>query len=243
MRIVTIVQARMGSSRLPGKVMLDLGGATVLARVMQRLERTKLAGELVVATTLDAADDQIVTECKRIGVKVFRGEEKDVLDRYYRAAQHFSAEAVVRITSDCPLIEPEITDKTIRAFVDRGPDYASNALQRTYPRGLDTEVFTFETLARTWRLAQKGYQRSHVTSYIYENPDQFKLLSVTGETDYSWQRWTVDTQDDLDFIRAIYQEMDDPDHFSWRDVLRLIESRPELLELNRHVMQKALQEG
>jgi spore coat polysaccharide biosynthesis protein SpsF len=243
MRIVTIVQARMGSSRLPGKVMLDVSGATVLARVIQRLQRAELAGELVVATTLDPADDKIVAESKRLGVKIFRGEEKDVLDRYYRAAQHFKAEAVVRITSDCPLIDPEITDKTIRAFLERQPDYASNALQRTYPRGLDTEVFTLDTLARTWRLAEKSYQRSHVTAYIYEHPEQFNLLPVTAAADYSWQRWTVDTPNDLEFIRAVYCNMADPDNFTWHEVLNLLERKPELLELNRHVMQKALQEG
>lgn len=223
--------------------MLDLGGVTVLTRVMQRLRRAKLTGELVVATTYDQADEEIVAECKRIGVAVFRGEEEDVLDRYYRAAQHFDAEAIVRITSDCPLIEPEVTDKTIQAFLDRRPDYASNALDRTYPRGLDTEVITFDALTRTWKLAQKSYQRSHVTAYIYENPEQFDLLSVTGASDYSWQRWTIDTLDDLDFIRAIYEQMDDPDNFSWREVLSLLERKPELLDMNRHVMQKALQEG
>jgi spore coat polysaccharide biosynthesis protein SpsF len=243
MKIVTIVQARMGSSRLPGKVMLDLGGKTVLGRVMDRLGRAKLTGELVVATTDASVDDEIVTESRRAGVKVFRGDEKDVLDRYYRAAQHFRAEAVVRITSDCPLIDPEISDKTIQMFLENRPDYASNALQRTYPRGLDTEVFTMECLARTWKLAQKSYQRSHVTAYIYENPGQFHLLPVTGDTDYSWQRWTVDTTDDLKFIRAIYERVEDADNFGWREVLTIVESEPELLELNRHVMQKSLHEG
>lgn len=243
MRTATIIQTRMGSSRLPGKVMMDLGGATVLARVVQRLRRAKLIGELIIATTCEPADDAIVEECGRMGVQFFRGEVKDVLDRYYRAAQHFGAETVVRITSDCPLIEPEITDKAIRTFFDRRPDYASNALERTYPRGLDTEVFTFETLERAWKNAQRPYQRSHVTAYIYENPEQFNIISVKGEVDYSWQRWTVDTADDLKFIRAVYEFMDNDPNFSWRDVLSLLERRPELLELNCHVVQKALQEG
>ncbi len=243
MRIVTIVQARMGSSRLPGKVMLDLRGKTVLARVMHRLGQARLTGELVVATTYHPADDEIIAECNRIGVAVFRGEEKDVLDRYFRAAQQFRAEAIVRITSDCPLIDPEITDKTIQAFLDHHPDYASNALRRTYPRGLDTEVVSFDCLARTWKLAQKSYQRSHVTAYIYENPEQFHLLPVTGDQDCSGQRWTVDTPEDYAFISAIYQRVADPDRFRWREVLSMGESEPELLELNRNVLQKALQEG
>lgn len=233
----------MGSSRLPGKVMLDLRGKSVLARVMQRLGQANLTGKLVVATTCEPADDEIVAECERIGVNIFRGEERDVLDRYFRAAQHFGADAIVRITSDCPLIDPEITDQAIRAFLDRRPDYASNALKRTYPRGLDTEVATMNCLARTWQSAQKSYQRSHVTAYIYENPDQFTVLPVMGDIDYSWQRWTVDTPNDYEFIRAIYDRVADPDRFGWRDVLSIVDADPALLELNRHVQQKALQEG
>jgi spore coat polysaccharide biosynthesis protein SpsF len=240
---VTIIQARMRSCRLPGKVLIDLAGATVLSRVVQRLKRTELTGEVVVATTCDPSDDVIVDECDRLGVKVFRGNEEDVLDRYYCAAQAFEAETIVRITSDCPLIEPEITARTIQEFIDRRPDYASNVLHRTFPRGLDTEVVSFEALARAWKLARKSYQRSHVTAFIYENPESFKLLSVKGHEDYSWQRWTLDTPDDLEFIRAVYKEMGDPDNFGWREALSLLERKPELLELNGHVAQKALQEG
>jgi spore coat polysaccharide biosynthesis protein SpsF len=243
MKIATIVQARMGSTRLPGKVMLDLGGMTVLARVVERLRRARLIGELVIATTADPADDAIVRECESLGVQTFRGAEKDVLDRYYQAALHFNAEAVVRITSDCPLIDPEITDNVIRVFLERRPDYASNALQRTYPRGLDTEAVAFAALERTWRLADRSYQRSHVTAYIYENPGQFKIIPVTGEADYSWQRWTVDTPEDLKFIRSVYECLGSKGDFGWRDVLALMDRRPELLEINSHVCQKALQEG
>jgi len=243
MRIVTIVQARMRSSLLPGKVMLDLAGSTVLGRVVQRLRRAKFTGEVVVATTLHSADDVIVNECDRIGVKVFRGEEQDVLDRYYRAAQAFNAEVIVRITSDCPLIEPEISDATIRAFLEGRPDYASNTLQRTFPRGMDTEVLTAQALTDAWKSAKQPYQRSHVTSYIYENSRRFDLLSFAGDADYSWQRWTLDTPEDFRFIRAVYEHMEDPDSFNWRDVLSLLEQKPELLELNGHVSQKALQEG
>ena len=243
MRTVTIVQARMGSSRLPGKVLLDVAGATVLARVVQRLKRAELTGEIVVATTCDPSNDVIVNECDRLGVNVFRGDEKDVLDRYYCAARAFEADAIVRVTSDCPLIEPEIVDKVIRAFLEQKPDYASNTLQRTYPRGLDTEVMTWKALARTRTAAQLFYQRSHVTAYIYEHPDQFRLVSVTGSEDYSWHRWTVDTPEDLTFIRTIYEHMRDPDDFGWREVMSLLDRKPALLELNSHITQKALQEG
>ena len=242
MKITTIIQARMGSTRLPGKVMKDLGGETVLARVVHRVRRAKLSGEVIVATTSKSTDDLIVKECQRLSVSCFRGEETDVLDRYYHAAEAAGAEAIVRITSDCPLIEPEITDNIIRAFLEEQPDYASNALQRTYPRGLDTEIMKFETLARAWREARRPYQRIHVTPYIYENPDQFTILSKIGDIDYSGHRWTL-TPEDLDFIRAVYERMGNDDRFYWRDALSLLEKEPALVELNRHVSMKPLQEG
>jgi len=242
MKIVTIIQARMGSTRLPGKVLMDLGGRTVLARVVRRLRRAKFVGDVVVATTTRDADSAIIREAERLGVRHFCGSELDVLDRYYQAAQWAGAEAIVRITSDCPLLDPGITDETIRAFLESRPDYASNALQRTYPRGLDTEVMTWDALARTWREAQKPYQRTHVTPYIYENPHLFNIRRVTGEIDYSHHRWTLDTEQDLAFIRAIYDRMGGDDGFDWHDVLDLLKREPELVELNREVMQKALQE-
>lgn len=233
----------MGSTRLPGKVLIDLGGESVLARVVRRLRRADLVDEIAVATTTSAADNAIVSECEHFSVAVFRGQENDVLDRYYQAAHWVNADAIVRITSDCPLIDAELTDNTIRAFIDCKPDYASNALQRTYPRGLDTEVISCDALTRAWQEARFSYQRAHVTPYIYENPDRFHIVPVRGDADYSDLRWTLDTPEDLTFIRAIYERMDNDDSFSWRDVLALLESEPQLTELNREVRQKALQEG
>jgi spore coat polysaccharide biosynthesis protein SpsF len=155
---------------------------------------------------------------------------------------------VVRITSDCPLIDPEVIDKTVAAFLEAKPDYASNALDRTYPRGLDTEVMSFTALSRAWQEARKPYEREHVTPYIYEHPDKFKLLSVTGAADFSSHRWTVDTAEDLEFVRTIYARFKaNPEfagcEFSGRDVLDLLELEPELAEINRSVMQKALHEN
>jgi spore coat polysaccharide biosynthesis protein SpsF len=233
----------MGSTRLPGKVLIDLGGESVLSRVVRRLRQATLIDEIVVATTISAADNAIVSECRRFSVAVFRGEENDVLDRYYHAARWVGADAVVRITSDCPLIDAEVTDNTIREFLSCSPDYASNALQRTYPRGLDTEVVTRQALTRAWQEARFSYQRAHVTPYIYENPNSFYILAVRGEVDYSDYRWTLDTPEDLAFIRAICERMGNDDGFSWRDVLALLQREPELTELNREVRQKALQEG
>jgi spore coat polysaccharide biosynthesis protein SpsF len=243
MNFVTIVQARMGSTRLPGKVMLDLCGKTVLARVVERVKRSRLAGEVVIAATLHPADDVLVDEARLLGVKIFRGNEADVLDRYYHTAKRFAADAVVRICSDCPLIDPGIVDCTIQAFLDTNVDYASNALGRTYPRGLDTEVMTSRTLSRCWREAAVFYQRSHVTPYIYENPGEFRIARVCHQEEYGDLRWTLDTPEDLAFLRAVYDRMANQDEFGWHDVLRLLEREPELLELNQHVRQKALCEG
>jgi len=241
-KVVAIVQTRMGSTRLPGKVLKDLDGKSVLARVVERLRRARLVNDVVIATTDRPADDIIVQECRRLSTSVSRGDEENVLDRYYRAAQLFKADVVVRVTSDCPLIDPEITDKTTAAFLEAKPDYASNVRERTYPRGLDAEVFTFDTLARTWRVATKPYERVHVTPYIYEHPQEFRVLSVTGDKDYSSHRWTVDTPEDLEFIRAVYARLKDKPAFLWTDVLQVLEREPELIEINRSIEQKALHE-
>jgi spore coat polysaccharide biosynthesis protein SpsF len=175
-------------------------------------------------------------------VLVSRGEQDDVLDRYYRAALLAKADVVVRITSDCPLIDAEVTDKTIAAFLETSPDYASNALMRTYPRGLDTEVMSSAALGRAWQEARKSYEREHVTPYIYEHPTEFKLLSVTDPIDHSGYRWTVDTPEDLEFVRAVYARLKDGGSL-WRDVIGLLEREPALMELNRAVKQKALHES
>lgn len=243
MRVVAIIQARMGSTRLPGKVMKDIGGETMLARVVWRARRAKLLDEVVVATTNKSADTPIIAECGKLGVPVFRGDEQDVLDRYYHSAQANRAEAVVRITSDCPLIDPEIIDEVIQAFLKAKPDYASNTLNHTYPRGLDTEVMTMTSLERAWHESNKPYHRSHVTPYIYQNPDTFRLLSIKGQVDYSSLRWTVDTREDLNFVRSVYDRFANQDTFGWHDVLKVLAREPELIELNRHIRQKSLEEG
>jgi len=243
MNVVAIIQARMGSSRLPGKVLAEVGGWTMLARAVGRVRQATLVDKVVVATTTAADDDRIVEECNRLAVACFRGQQEDVLDRFHRAAGACGAEAVVRITADCPLIDPELIDQVVRAFVDRQPDFAANTLRRTYPRGLDTEVMTAAALARAWREAQKPYQRTHVTPFIYEHPEHFRLLAVTGREDLSGGRWTVDSPEDLDFVRAVYRRLGDEGAFSWRDVCRLLADEPSLAELNRAVRQKSLVEG
>jgi spore coat polysaccharide biosynthesis protein SpsF len=239
----------MGSTRLPGKVLRDISGDSMLWHVVERTRRATSLHEVIVATTTEPADDELAEFCRDRDIRYFRGDENNVLDRYYQAALQAATGAVVRITSDCPLIDPGVIDKVVHAFFAGDYDYASNCLRRTYPRGLDTEIMTFCGLERAWCEASLPYERAHVTPYLYEKPGRFRLLSVTAENgeesseeNYGDDRWTVDTAEDLEFVRAVYSRMEDK-NFSWRDVLKLLEREPELAEINRSIAQKALHEG
>lgn len=234
----------MGSTRLPGKVLKNIYGETMLARVVHRTRRAALQDEVVVATTSLPADDAIVTECEHLGVFVDRGSELDVLDRYYQSALYRRADVVVRITADCPLLEPEIVDQVVREFLENQVlDYASNRLPpRTFPRGQEIDVMSFRTLERAWREDDNLKWREHVTPYIYQHPEKFSLRAVVYDgADYSWMRWTVDTDADLDFVRCVYEHFG-YDRFSWREVIFALEQHPEWLEINRRVRQKELDE-
>ena len=245
MRIIAFIPAHMSSTRLPGKVLMDLAGQTVLERVVRRTQRCKEVDNVVVITSITPIDDPIVGACQRMSVPVFRGSELDVLDRFVEAAFAHEAEICVRITSDCPLIDPEVADHIIQRFRLASPpvDYASNKIPQSYPRGLDTEVFTLEALERAWHQATEPYQRSHVTIYIYEHPEQFKLLSVTSHVDRSNWRWTVDTPEDLDFIQNVYAQLGADGCFTWEEVISLLEREPTLMDINRHIFQKPVREG
>ena len=235
MSIVAFVMARTGSSRLPNKAMADLGGQPMWVRVVNRVRRAKRLDETIVATTTNTRDDVIAETCVRRGWRYFRGEEYDVLDRYYQAAKTFSADIIVRISTDCALTEPEIIDRVIDAFLEKRPDYASNTLLRSYPVGLDVEVISYDALSRAWHEAKEPYERMHCTPYIYRNPDKFRLLNVAAERDFSSYRWVVDTAEDLEFVRAVYSRLGNVDTFSWKDVLKLLSEQPELMEMNRHI--------
>ena len=236
-RVVAILQARMGSARLPGKVLMDLGGRSALARVISRVCRAELIDEIVVATTDSGGDEPIVAESARLGVCCFRGSETDVLDRYYRTARAFEAATVIRITADCPLIDPELVDAAIKTFRESSADYVSNGIENTYPRGLDVEVFTAEALTQAWENARTPYEREHVTPYLYGHPELFRLTSLVAAPDYSKYRWTLDTPEDLELLRTIYLRFDNHDDFNWRDVIALMEREPWLADLNRNVLQ------
>ena len=239
MRVVAIIQARMGSTRLPGKVLLDLAGEPVLARVVNRTQRATTLDEIVIATTTESRDEAIVELCSSRGLAHVRGSEDDVLDRYYEAARKYDADIVVRITSDCPLIEPEIIDLVVQELLKDGSlDYVSNTLPpRTFPRGIDVEAMTFKTLKRAWQEDKNPAWREHVTPYIYRTPEKFRLKAVTNEKDLSHMRWTIDTWEDLEFVRRIYIHFGH-DQFSWHEVLDLLKEHPEWVEINKSVKQK-----
>jgi len=240
-RVVAIIQARMGATRLPGKVLMDVAGQPMMARVVNRSRRAKGLDAVVIATTTQPVDDAIVRLCHEQGWLLFRGSEEDVLDRYYRAALALEADVVVRITSDCPLIEPELIDSSVATFLPHRPplDYLSNTLVRTFPRGLDVEVMSFKVLKRAWQEEDNPAWREHVTPYIWRQPDKFKIRNVTNDEDYSHMRWTVDTAEDLAFVRKVYEYFKN-DTFSWREVLELLKEHPEWLEINRDVQQKVV---
>jgi len=242
-KTVAIIQARMGSTRLPGKVMLDLCGKTVLEHVIERVKRVKNIDQIVIATTELERDDLIVKEAEKCWVGYYRGSEDDVLRRYYYAAKENQAEIVVRITSDCPLIDPNITNEIIEFYKTHDYDLVTNAgideKERTYPRGLDTEVFSFEILEEAFLKADQPYQREHVTPYIYENCKN--IYYYKNDVDYSQYRWTLDTEEDYKLIFHIYRQLYDPGKvFLSKDVIEYLEQNPELAMLNRHVEQKKI---
>jgi spore coat polysaccharide biosynthesis protein SpsF len=245
MRTVAFIQAHMSSSRLPGKVLMDVAGKTVLEQVVRRLKKCKEVDAIVVITSTKPIDNLIAEECQKMSVPVFRGSDSDVLDRFTRAALAYRADTCVRITSDCPLIDPGVSGHIIRRFKLASPpvDYASNKIPQSFPRGLDTEVFTSGALERAWRQAVEPYQRSHVTIYIYEHPEEFKLLSVTNDVDRSHWRWTVDTLEDLQFVREVYAHLGAEGNFTWQEIISLLAKEPALADINRHILQRPIREG
>jgi spore coat polysaccharide biosynthesis protein SpsF len=244
--VIAIIQARMGSSRLPGKVLQDIGGEPMLSRVVLRARRAQTVGQVVVATTVDLGDDPVAELCQSRGFPCFRGDPLDVLDRYYQAARLFGAKTIVRLTGDCPLIDPGEIDRTIRAFFDANVDFAANRLpppwKRTTPIGMDTEVITFEALGRAWREADARYAREHVMPYLYEEAGRFKILLVDHDPDLGGFRLTVDTEADLLLIRQIYAHFGFGDEFTLEDVLALLDARPELQQINASVAHKSFKD-
>lgn len=237
MQIITVVQARFSSTRLPGKVLLPILEKPILIRIIERVRKAKFVGQLVIATSINSDDDQIEKLCNEYNLECYRGSLTDLLDRHYQVGLKYNADAVVKIPSDCPLIDPSIIDKVIKNFTENNFDYVSNLHPATYPDGNDVEIFSFNALEKAWKEATKNFEREHTTPYFWENQNLFKLGNVKWETglDLSTSlRFTLDYFEDYQFIKNIYEELypKNPD-FSLQDILILLKEKPELLEINK----------
>jgi glutamate-1-semialdehyde 2,1-aminomutase len=235
MKTVAIVQARMASTRLPNKVMSLATGVPLIEFLLARLSLAKSLTQIVVATSTDSRDDELVKHVELLGYPVFRGNEDDVLDRYYQTAMMFGADVIVRITGDCPLIDPFIIDDVVELFVESGVDYASNTSPPTYPDGLDTEVFTMNSLTIAHAEAITPAQREHVTPFIRES-GRFRTTNLKCASDLSHLRWTVDEPVDLEVVRNVFEHFAPRQDFNWTEVVQLTESLPELFIRNQHLV-------
>lgn len=232
-RVGAIIQARMGSTRLPGKSLELICGKSMLQHVVQRAQASKLVEQVIIATTTSDQDDAIARFAEEQGLKYYRGSEQDVLDRMYRAAQEYSVRTVVRITADCPLLDRRVMDAVIEVYLAGHYDYVSNALRSTYPDGLDLEIFSFEALEQAWREASLPSEREHVTSYI-QNSGHFRLFNVESPVNLSRFKWSVDNAADLEFVRAVYDKLRNKgDIFGLDEVVSVLETHPELTSINK----------
>lgn len=260
-KVVAIIQGRMSSSRLPGKILADIAGQPMLTRVYTRTSRAKTLNEVIFATTTDASDDPVAEYCDFSGIPHTRGSLFDVLDRYYQTASKAKADIVVRITADCPVIDSELIDHVVNTLIDDEYDFVCNRLppphERTYPIGLDVEACTFKALKKAWKDAKEPQHREHAMPYFYEglqlsaisrqlsegtSPRGFKIALLNHTTDFGDYRWTVDTPEDLEFMRQVYKHFDGRDDFSWKEVLDLVHDEPELAKINAGVEHKTLKD-
>lgn len=260
-RVVAIIQGRMTSTRLPGKILADIAGQPMLQRVFIRTSRAVTVTETIFATTTDPSDDPVAEYCNFSGIPFMRGSLFDVLDRYYQTAKQAEADVVVRITADCPVIDPGLIDEVVHTLLEDEYDFVCNRLpppwHRTYPIGLDVEGCTFKVLAKAWKEAKEPQHREHVMPYFYEgvelsavsrqrsegiSPRGFRIALLNHTTDFGDYRWTVDTPEDLEFIRQVYSHFDGRDDFSWKEVLDLVHDNPALMKINADVQHKTLKD-
>jgi len=237
-----ILQARMGSTRLPNKTMIEIEGKPMLAHIINRITKSKLADRVIIITTELPEDDVIVKFAKENNIEYFRGSENDVLDRYYQAAKHFGTEIVVRATADDPLKDPKIIDKVIQAFLDNpGYNYVSNTIKPTYPEGIDIEVMSFNTLEKAWKECKDNFFREHVTHEITKNKkEEYKLLNIEHNEDISHMRWTVDNPEDMNFAKEVYKYLyKEGEVFHMEEVLALLKEHPEINEINKNIKPRA----
>ena len=234
MRTVAIIQARMGSTRLPGKVLTEISGKTMLQRVVERTSAAKSVDEVVVATTNEKEDDTLVNYLKNEGIcDIFRGSVDDVLSRYYECAKLHKADIIVRVTADDPLKDPQIIDQAIE-LLNEDPmlDYCSNTIEPSYPEGLDIEVVRLSALERAHNEAQLASEREHVTPYIWKHPNLFKILNFKFERNLKDWRWTVDKPEDIEFMRCVYREYGSCPLVSYKDVIVWLDKNPQIRQIN-----------
>lgn len=241
MKNVVIMQARVNSSRLKAKVLKEIKGKTILEHDIERIKQAKKVDEIIIATTKNRVDDAIVDVAKKCGVRYFRGSEDDVLERYYQAAKEFDVQHIIRITSDCPLIDPFIIDEVIQKYEEMNPDIITNVPNEwekmTYPRGLDLEIFSFDWLEKAYLEATSKYDREHVSPYIYDNAKERYYHRYSK--DYSKYRWTLDTPEDWQVIEKIYEHFYKGEHnFYFLDIIEFIEQHPEITMINEKIEQK-----
>jgi spore coat polysaccharide biosynthesis protein SpsF len=231
--ILAILQARVSSTRLPGKVLMPILGKPMLQRQIERIQRARQINKLIVATSTESSDDPIRALCSKSRVDCFRGSLDDVLDRYYQAAVKWGGEQVVRLTGDCPLADSCLIDEIIKYHVDNNYDYTGNTIEPTFPDGLDTEIFRFDILKTAWQEARLPSEREHVTPFIWRQPDRFNIAVYKNNIDLSHMRWTVDEPEDFEFVRNIYEALylKNPG-FGTRQILNFLEKNPRLLKLN-----------
>ncbi len=232
MSIDCIIQARMRSTRLPGKVLKEINGKPIIFYVLDQVSKSKFINEIIVASTTNPNDKILIDKVNSMDYKVFSGSEDDVLDRYYQTARKFGSKIIVRVTSDCPLIDPEVIDKVIQVFQETNCDYCSNVLPPTYPDGLDVEVFSFNALERAWSEAKLMSEREHVTPHFWKNPNKFKIENVSNDEDLSYIRLTIDEKEDFILIEKVINKIK-KNPILLRDIMELIDNEPELLEINK----------
>lgn len=237
MKPAIIIQARMGSIRLPGKMLLVIMGKTVLEHLVERVKKAKEIGDIIIATTTRKEDREIAELAKRLGIKSYCGDETDVLNRFYEAAKKFNLEHIVRITGDCPLMDPRVVDKAVVHYFKSGADYCSNVLERTFPDGEDVEVFSFSALKHAWEDAVLPSEREHVTPYIIKHPELFKLADFKNKVNISEKRWTLDKEEDFRFIKTVFESLyPSKADFGINDILEFLNKNPRLEEINKNII-------
>jgi len=239
--IAAIIQARRGSTRLPDKIFLDIQGRPLIYHVVNRLKQSKLINETIIATTTNKEDDKLELWAKDNNVKIYRGSELNVLQRYYKAAIENDVDIIVRITADDPFKDYRLIDEAIEVLIDGNLDFVCNNNPISFPEGLDVEVLSFNSLKKSYRNAVSDFDKEHVTQYIHKNQNKFKVTNLLNSSDLSFYRWTIDTEEDYKFVSAIYKKLYSVNKlFLPEDIYKLLEENPSLMTINKHVKKSQL---